>query len=536
MKTISNFQFPISKTGLLIIILIIASFLRLYNINLIPPGLYPDEAINGNNALEALSTGNFSALGGPASGWKVFYPENNGREGLFMNIQAIFLKFLMPLSGGNPEPWMLRLPSALFGILTVLGLYFLARELFNKKVALLSSFFLAVSFWHINFSRIGFRAIMSPLFAVLAIYFLLVALRSQKYILNSLLGGIFLGLGFYSYIAFRALPLLAVIIWLIYWINNKDSAFRKKILLSTCYFLLATFIITAPLGIHFLKNPADFFGRTTQVSIFSASGGSSLLILKNLGLNIIKTAGMFNFSGDWNWRHNYAGRPELFWPVGILFIIGVVLSLIKIFKNKNIKTSDVQNIDADVRTSDVQKLKFPFIVLFSWLIIAALPVVVSNEGIPHALRVIIMIPPVFILAGFGGIWLYEKLLTKILNNTKVRKIIILSALYFLLSTLIFEAYYTYFILWGKNNNTFDAFSGDYVIMAKGLNELPKELPKYVVVEAQGIDVRGIPMPAQTLMFITDTFTPEKQKEKNIFYLLPEQINQIPAGSYVTTLK
>jgi len=361
MKTISNFQFPISKTGLLIIILIIASFLRLYNINLIPPGLYPDEAMNGNNALEALSTGNFSALGGPASGWKVFYPENNGREGLFMNIQAIFLKFLMPLSGGNPEPWMLRLPSALFGILTVLGLYFLARELFNKKVALLSSFFLAVSFWHINFSRIGFRAIMSPLFAVLAIYFLLVALRSRKYILNSLLGGIFLGLGFYSYIAFRALPLLAVIIWLIYWINNKDSAFRKKILLSTCYFLLATFIITAPLGIHFLKNPADFFGRTTQVSIFSASGGSSLLILKNLGLNIIKTAGMFNFSGDWNWRHNYAGRPELFWPVGILFIIGVVLSLIKIFKNKNIKTSDVQNIDADVRTSDVQKLKFPFI-------------------------------------------------------------------------------------------------------------------------------------------------------------------------------
>ena len=56
------------QTYLLLIILIIASFFRLYNLsgtNSVPPGLYPDEAINGNNASEALDTGNF----------KVFYPK-----------------------------------------------------------------------------------------------------------------------------------------------------------------------------------------------------------------------------------------------------------------------------------------------------------------------------------------------------------------------------------------------------------------------------------------------------------------------------
>ena len=38
------------------------------------------------------------------------------------------------------------------------------------------------------------------------------------------------------------------------------------------------------------------------------------------------------------------------------------------------------------------------------------------------------------------------------------------------------------------------------------------------------------------MFITDTFTSQKQKEKNLYYLLPDQINQIPQSSYSVKLK
>src|SRR3990167_955982 len=99
----------------LILILVIATFFRLWQIQTIPHGLYPDEAMNGNNALEALDTGDF----------KVFYSENNGREGLFINIQALSLKAF-----GN-EAWALRLVSALFGILTVAGLYLLTRQLYD---------------------------------------------------------------------------------------------------------------------------------------------------------------------------------------------------------------------------------------------------------------------------------------------------------------------------------------------------------------------------------------------------------------------
>ena len=584
---------------LLITIIIIAAFLRLYNIAGLPPGLYPDEAMNGNNALEALSTGNF----------KVFYPENNGREGLFINIQALFLAIF-----GN-EPWALRLPSVIFGILTVLGIYFLAKELFreknskpetlnskqiqnpnfqnsknfrildlgfrishSEKIALLSSFFLATSFWHINFSRIGFRAIMAPTFLVWGIFLLLKALnqiknnsqflisniqsnskfqipKSKFHWLLPLLAGAVYGLGFYSYIAYRATPLLIFVILLFYWISilrtsdvhnhNRMSDVRKlirrKFLLSIFYFLISTIIVVAPLGLYFLQNPQDFFGRTTQISIFN-----SPTLLKNLSINILKTAGMFNFIGDWNWRHNYAGRPELFWPVGILFLIGIFLIVKSLIQKSKIKNqNDPEQIASQLYgagnskfKADTKTLHFAFCILISWLIVAALPAVVSNEGIPHALRSLLMIPPVFILAGVGGIWFYGFIKSKVLTTSgiKLQKFFLLSIFCFLLSLFIFEAYTAYFIKWGQNPSVYGAFSADYVKIGRELRDLPKELPKYVVIEAPGADVRGIPMPAQTVMFITGTFTPEKQKEKNIYYILPSQINQIPEDSYLITLK
>jgi len=174
-----------------------------------------------------------------------------------------------------------------------------------------------------------------------------------------------------------------------------------------------------------------------------------------------------------------------------------------------------------------------FIILFAWLIIAALPVVISNEGLPHALRAILMVPPVFILAGFGGIWMYEKILATI-NSSKINLLHWGVAIFIII--LIIQSYQSYFIDWGKNPNVQGAFAADYVQIGRELNKLPKKTPKYVIVEADGADVRGIPMPTQTIMFITDTFTPKKQKEKNIFYILPDKINQIPQNSYTVILK
>src|SRR5258708_9919901 len=137
------------KYTLLVGILIIATFLRFYHFTSTPPGLYPDEAIDGNNAAEVAATGHY----------QTFYTEDNGREGLYINILAVMFQFFH----APHEPWVIRLPAAVAGVLTVLVLFLLVAELFGDGPGLLAAFLLATSFWHINFSLIVFRPILSPL-------------------------------------------------------------------------------------------------------------------------------------------------------------------------------------------------------------------------------------------------------------------------------------------------------------------------------------------------------------------------------------
>ena len=56
--------------------------------------------------------------------------------------------------------WAVRLPSALFGSLAVIAVYFLVKELFGKKslLPLIATFLFAISPWHLYFCRIGFEA------------------------------------------------------------------------------------------------------------------------------------------------------------------------------------------------------------------------------------------------------------------------------------------------------------------------------------------------------------------------------------------
>lgn len=518
---------------LVVVIVAFGAFLRVSELSSFPPGLYPDEAMNGSNGLEALYGT------GPTSGFKVFYPENNGREGLFINIQALFLKMFVG-ENGTQEPWMLRVPSTLFGIFTILGVFFLSRELFwgatdeekkrANRFALLSAFFIATSFWHINFSRIGFRAIMAPFFLVWGTYFFLWAIRVFKNPIKKsvwlipIFGGIMYGLGFHSYIAYRATPLLFII--LVIWLLLKKYP-RKQLLKVTSVFVVFAFLTVLPLVTFFLENPQDFFGRTAQISVFQSS-----TLLKDLSLNILKTIGMFNVSGDWNWRHNIAGAPLLAWPVGICFLIGIAIGIKNGFQFLKLKIS--KNINT--LENNTSYLNTAFFVSFAWLFSVSAPVVISNEGIPHALRAILMIPTIFIIAGIGGVFLY-KFVKNLLETrgTFAKKSLQIVGM-FLLFFIAFDVWRNYFVRWGENPEVKNAFAYESVQIADQLNQLPKELPKYVIVEAKGTDVRGIPMPVQTIMFLTSTFLPEWQKERNIYYILPEEQSKIPQGSFVVTIK
>ena len=460
-----------TRYALLVLILSIAGFLRLYRFTAIPPGLYHDEAMNGSNALEVLETGRF----------QVFYPENGGREGLYIDVAAVCIRFW-----GN-QVWVLRLPAAVFGILTVWGVYLLAAELSSVEIGLLAAFFLATSFWHVNFSRIAFRAIAAPLFLTWTLYFLLAAIRRfrqcRSYAGVAMLAGLVYGLGFYTYIAYRATPLVvaAVLLW-----GARKTGWLKAL------FSASATLATGPLMLYFLRHTGTFLGRTSQVSVFHTPHPAW-----ELARNLWRTGRMFFTRGDVNWRHNIAWRAEIFWPVAILFVAGVALG------------SRKGNWNAPEPLVPGLRLRQLALV---WLAVAAAPVVLSSEAVPHALRAILMIPPVCMLAAVGAHRLHGWLAPKVPPTW-----LLAGSAAFLL-VLAYEPYHAYFDLWARNPNVPPAFESDAVQVAEQINRLPRETPKYVVA--------ADPMAAQPVMFLTGSFTEKERQDTNIQYATGDSCAQI----------
>src|SRR4030042_5008814 len=135
---------------LLICIILIATILRFYQLSQIPPGLYSDEVSNGYNAYSILKTardeyGNLLPLSFRSFG--DYKP-------------PFYIYVLVPsIAVFGLNDFAVRFPSAFAGVLTVLLTYIFTRQLFkNNNIALWASFFLAISPWHLQFSRGGFEA------------------------------------------------------------------------------------------------------------------------------------------------------------------------------------------------------------------------------------------------------------------------------------------------------------------------------------------------------------------------------------------
>lgn len=117
----------------------------------------------------------------------------------------------------------LRVVSALAGTATIWAVWYLARGLFDRRVALIAALVLATFPPHIHFSRIGINNIADPLFGTLALGFLAHAFALEKnrtHRLNFALAGVALGMTQYFYeggrLLFPAMTLAWMLIWIVY--------------------------------------------------------------------------------------------------------------------------------------------------------------------------------------------------------------------------------------------------------------------------------------------------------------------------------
>src|SRR3989344_4325550 len=195
----------LKKHNILLLLIILLSFvLRFINLGSIPIGFNDDEAAFGYNAYSILKTGRDE--------WARLLPfpafESFGDWKLtgYLYLTVVSQFFL-----GTKE-FATRFPSALLGIGAIITTYLLARKLFDNKIALLSSFLLAINPWHIIASRNAFESDILIFFITLATYLFLRGKDNKKFYTFSV---IVFALCFYIYrSAWLYVPIfLAVLIY-----------------------------------------------------------------------------------------------------------------------------------------------------------------------------------------------------------------------------------------------------------------------------------------------------------------------------------
>jgi len=432
----------------LLLLLAAGTFLRFYKLASLPPGLHPDEAANGLDVISMIEKGKFAAI----------YDTNGPREALFLYLQGIFvwIGHTFNIAALNYTPLALRIAPAIIGVVTIWAIYLLGKELYNKNVGLIAAAALTVSAWHIQFSRNGFRAIMAPLALTLLFYFFIRAYREGK-LKYYIATGVTFALGFYTYLSFRMAPL--VLIALLIFILVKDKQFLSKNWKNIGWMGTAFLVVMIPMFIHFYHVPADIAGRaSTSVFNKELNQGNPA---KTFLIGVEKTALMFNVHGDENYRHNVGGTPMLDPIVGILFWIGVVIVLFGLGKIENF-------------------------LLLMWAGALSMPELLTAEGIPHALRIVGIMPVVFLCVGIAVNWIIEKL--------KAEKYAIAVFLVILVVSGYF-GYHKYFEVFPTKGETGEAYAEDMVAMANDLNEAPATRKNILIVGEYG---------TKTVEFITNS--------------------------------
>lgn len=285
----------------LLLILLVAAFVRAYKIGSLPYGLWYDEAAYGMTALRILNESAYRPIYDPSTHHPAFF---------HYLIAASFSIFGVSVSS-------LRLVSILFGIATVGAFYFLMKLWFGEKIALAGAFLLALSRWHINFSRIVLIGIATPLFEILALYFFFKGLRSRRP-LHYALSGISMGLGLWFFTAYRLFPLV-IFLFLLH-ISFTRREFIRKNWFGLVLFIIAVWLVIAPMAQYALQHSDKFWGRTKHTSIFR--GKSTAQTIKDVLQSARKHLLMFNYRGDRNGRHNLQGEPMLDFCSSVLAVLG----------------------------------------------------------------------------------------------------------------------------------------------------------------------------------------------------------------------
>ncbi len=292
MKTVLNFIKKHPGILIILVLTLVATFLRLYNLERYATFL----ADQGRDAIiiKRLATfEHFTAIGPPTSVGYVF-------------LGPFYYYFIAPWF------WLFRFQPvglvfgvAFFSICFIPVNYLVIKKIFDEKTAIVSSFLIAFSSIMVDFSRFSWNPNLLPLFALITYILLVLGFEKKSYIYFALFG---IMLSFSMQLHYLALILIppSGILFIANILNFKKNA--KKYIVGIFVSIAAFVLGTAPLIIFDLKH--NFLNVKSFINLITTPNTISSNSLANL-------FGAFNFLNQYTFNHSV---PQI-----ITTIIGLIL-------------------------------------------------------------------------------------------------------------------------------------------------------------------------------------------------------------------
>jgi len=154
-----------------VLITLVGGFLRFYKITQDPPSLNGDEISFGYSAYSVLLTGRDE--------YGKLLPLVFKSVGDYKNPLPAYLMIPSIKLFGLTD-FAVRFPNALMGTITIPVFFLFLKSVFkSKKIALLGSFLLSISAWHIFYSRFAYEGIIASLFILLGVWFFIKMLEGS---------------------------------------------------------------------------------------------------------------------------------------------------------------------------------------------------------------------------------------------------------------------------------------------------------------------------------------------------------------------
>lgn len=371
----------------LLSIILLAFFLRFFNLDVLPKSPHIDEVMNAY-------VGRFTLQNGVdlyGNSWPILYFDNFGD---YPNILPMYLSGSATMIFGK-QMWAVRLPIALFGVLAVYLVFLLSRKIFNNnKLALFSAFSLAIMPWHIVLSRSTAEGITASTVFILALLLILNFLKSKKTI-TILLSFVLLMLSYLLYPSYRVI--VPVVLFLtIFLTDNKKS--RWQLIILTGLAFLTTIMISQSDWGRGRFDQTSILGRNSVVfpmqSSYIAGEGHNNALKARLFFNkpLMLTKEFFKqymtyfssqfFFSDGGLPMRYSVPEQGVWYYSYLLIL--LISILICFLRPNL----LVKVKKEIFLKKIN-LHF-FLFLIALLLLAPVPAALTCDDVPNIHRAALM--------------------------------------------------------------------------------------------------------------------------------------------------